>query len=349
MLLLAVKVGFWHVAPKRVLHSCLTRDGGGQVFPVLLIGDETEVFSTIVDGSARLRRPLEYQHHTFQLDRFSTLKPACCPFNLNALLCSMLCDDFPIISHTQCPRYWKRVTIPCQICYPCCPTSAHSYTSKTRKPWFACTSSSRMAPTFQLSNITLSSTNDSIPTRPFFGLQDALNIKYDTPDKDFQFPSVFPDACEQDDDKRNCTTSCLDNKQMFASLDTLHNCVVWPFIYVEDEKDELLPFAADLAKSLGLEKGTEDSALPSKIITSIQRCLLDSCDANDECGLNANKTFPDGGFRKHISANLTGDFHDGLNESLVYFNPCRYINAPATADVAGIGVWDKNSAVQRIC
>lgn len=205
-----------------------------------------------------------------------------------------------------------------------------------------------MAPTFQLSNITLSSTIDSIPI-PLFGLQDALNIRYNTPTMTFKSSSLFPDACEQDDNKRNCTTSCLNNEQMFASLDTLHNCVVWPSIYVADEKNGLLPFAAGLAGSLGLEKGGEESSLPSRISTSIQSCLLESCDADEECGRNANMAFPSGGFRKHFLATLTGDLYYGLNSSLVYFDPCRYVSAPAAADVAGIGVLDSKSMVPRVC
>ena len=205
-----------------------------------------------------------------------------------------------------------------------------------------------MAPTFQLSNITLAGINDSIPT-PLFGLQDALNVRYKSPIANFKYSSLFPDACEQDDNNRNCTTSCLHNEQMFASLDTLHNCVVWPSIYVEDEKDGLLPFAASLAGSLGLEKGSKESSLPSNISTRIQSCLLDSCDADEECGRNANMSFPSGGFRQHFSAQLTGDLYYGLNSSHVYFNPCQYISGPATADVAGIGVLHYNSAVQKIC
>lgn len=206
-----------------------------------------------------------------------------------------------------------------------------------------------MAPTFQLSNITLSTTNDTIPS-PFFGLQDAMNIRYDIPGQNFKYTSLFPDACEQDDNTRNCTTACLNNQQMFASLDTLHNCVVWPSIYVADEDDRLSPNATGLARSLGLKKGSKGSSLPSRISTNIQNCLLASCDADDECGKKANLSHRPGGFRKAYSANLTGDLYYGLNSSLHYFNPCQYINAPATADVAGIGVsLDNYPVVWRMC
>lgn len=193
-----------------------------------------------------------------------------------------------------------------------------------------------MAPTFQLSNITLSSTKDSKPT-PFYGLQDAFNPRCSAPGKCFKYPSLFPDACQQDDGERNCTTACQKNKQMFASLETLHNCVVWPSIYAENERNGLLPFAADLASSLGLEKGSEGS-LPSSISNSIQDCLLDSCDASEGFAPNANKPFPKG-FRDHFSHKLTGDAYYGSDESLPYFDPCPYIDARASPDVAGIGVY----------
>ncbi len=201
-----------------------------------------------------------------------------------------------------------------------------------------------MASTFQLINFTLSNTSNSIPIT-FFGLQDALNINYQTPDKSFKYPSLFPDACEQDDKTRNCTTSCLNKVQMFASLDTLHNCVLWPSIYVEDETNGLLPSATGLATSLGLEKGSEESRLPSDISTTIQSCLLDLCDNNDDCKRNADLHFPSGGFREHFSAIFTGELTHGSNRSLVYFNPCQYSDTYATADVAGIGVLENNSAV----
>ena len=194
-----------------------------------------------------------------------------------------------------------------------------------------------MAPTFQLSNITLSSINNSLPV-PFFGLQDALNTKFDSPYVETKYLSLFPDACDQNEAQKNCTTSCQDPQQIFARLDTLHNCVVWPSVYVQDENSSLLPFAAKLAGSLGLTKGRDSSSLPSIISTKVQNCLLDACDSNDECARNANRSFPLLGFRATFSADLTGGLYYGMNKSLTYFDPCNHISAPATADVAGIGV-----------
>lgn len=200
-----------------------------------------------------------------------------------------------------------------------------------------------MAPT-NLSSLTYLSTTASLPD-PLFGLQDAMNVKFETSDK---YTSLFPDACKQPGNSHNCTTSCLSNRQMFASLDTLHNCVVWPSIYVEDEETQLVPYAVGLAKSLGLEKGDKKSTLPSKISNSIQNCLLDSCEVTAECALKANAAFPGEGFRKHFTAKVTDNLYYGTAKLPDYFNPCEYISGSATPDVAGVGVRYRRFEGQKV-
>lgn len=87
---------------------------------------------------------------------------------------------------------------------------------------------------------------------------------------------------------------------------------------------------------------TRDPSLASAISTTIQRCLLDACgdDTEGDCSTNANAWYQPGGFRDHYSLNLTGGEFVGINTDSDpgYFNSCRFIDAPATADVAGIGV-----------
>lgn len=200
-----------------------------------------------------------------------------------------------------------------------------------------------MAPT-DLSSITDSSTTASI-SGPLFSLQDAIKVKFKKSDK---HTYLFPHACKQPGNSHNCTTSCLSNSQMFASRDTLHNCVVWPSIYVEDEESKLVPSAVGLAKSLGLEKGDEKSTLPSKISNSIQNCLLDSCDADPECAFKANGAFPSGGFRKNFTAKVTGNLYYGGPKLPGYFNPCEYISSPVIPDVAGVGVRYRRFEDQKV-
>ena len=194
-----------------------------------------------------------------------------------------------------------------------------------------------MAPTYQTDNITHFRTdNDTLIPIPIFGLQNAMTRTFDFASQSSTNSSLFPDACVQPNGGHNCTASCLDPKQIFASLDTLHNCVEWPSLIVGDETDKLAPSAADLAKSLGFAKN--NSPLPSQISNRIQSCLLASCANDENCNKTANQQFPPGGFRKHVFANLTGDLYYGMNTSIPYFNPCHYISAPVTADVAGVGV-----------
>ena len=194
-----------------------------------------------------------------------------------------------------------------------------------------------MAPTVQLSNITLSYTQDSIPT-PFFSLGDALSLNFSTGLQHFKFDSLYPNACNQTDGSHNCTAACMDPKQAFASLDTMHNCAVWPFVYACGINGTLSPSAATLARSLGLEKDPRRSSVPSQISKNFQQCLLQSCD--DQCTINANKAFP-GGFVKAHTASLPAEgFYDGVAglKTPTYFNPCPYITTAANADIAGIGV-----------
>ena len=178
-----------------------------------------------------------------------------------------------------------------------------------------------MAPTpSQLLTITHSHT---------YGLGDALKLQFNRT-SDLPIPSLFADACAQPDNTHNCTTSCTTLEQLFGSLDTLYNCVAWPQVYSESINGTLSPAALTLAKSLGVPKqGGGDPTLPSLVSNNIQDCLLDSCDQDDNCGRNA----PD--YRKRSQKKLTGQAYYGPGN---YFDPCPHITAPATADVAGIGV-----------
>ena len=195
-----------------------------------------------------------------------------------------------------------------------------------------------MAPNFQLSNNTQSSINASSPF-PLLSLQDAMDIKYRIPLHDFQSPSLFPNACMQSNGSTNCTASCSNATEMFASLDTLQNCVVWPSVYADNALGNLTVYAAGLAGSLGLVPSSGISWLQSNISAQIQDCMLDSCDNDEDCARSANKSFHPGGFREYFSTNVTGSSYYGSGSLPPYFNPCQFINDPATADIAGIGVF----------
>lgn len=164
-----------------------------------------------------------------------------------------------------------------------------------------------------------------------FGLQNALNSYYQTPNEAI---TLFPDACIQGDGTSNCTAACLDNAQMFSNLETLHNCALFPKISVHLANDNVSAGARRLAEELNIEPSSDGSSLPSIISNAIQRCLLDSCKNNPDCSdslspiNNQNvKPSPD---------NLTGAL-----SADTYFNICGPISAYVNADVGGIGVWSK--------
>ncbi|KAL6716571.1 hypothetical protein ACLMJK_006138 [Lecanora helva] len=193
-----------------------------------------------------------------------------------------------------------------------------------------------MSHPLDLYNITQTSTNNSLPIPAVFGLQNALNARFRAPGNLASIPTLFPDACRINGTEQNCTTVCSQEEQMFSSLDTLHNCLVWPLIQAEAARNNISASAIDLASPLGFVNGTGNSTSPSEISNRIQTCLLDSCSGG--CAKAANKAFPPK-FQNHFMNNLTGGEYLGMNKSLDWFDPCRFIDAPANADIAGIGVF----------
>lgn len=176
-------------------------------------------------------------------------------------------------------------------------------------------------------------------TKPF-GLQDALNSKYNSTNGAI---TLFPDACFQRDGTRNCTAACLDNTQMFSNLETLHNCAVLPQISVYLANNSVTANARQLAGELNIEPSGNESTLPSKISNAIQRCLLDSCSDNTDCTGTLNPT--SGSNRIHSPDNFTGiHFIDHG-----YFTLCAPIPAFVNADVGGIGVWPKLCPFLHVC
>ena len=165
----------------------------------------------------------------------------------------------------------------------------------------------------------------TLENQTIFGLQDALNAKYEY---HYDDPSgaitLFPDACLQSDGSQNCTAACLSNAQMFSNLETLHNCAVLPTIMVHLANDNLTADAHRLAESLKIESSSGGSSLPSRISNAIQHCLLVSCTDNEDCVGILNPV--SGSSRIHSPDNLNGsDFAD------TYLNICGPIPAYVTA------------------
>lgn len=172
----------------------------------------------------------------------------------------------------------------------------------------------------------------TLENQTIFGLQDALNGKYEYGDDD---PSgavtLFPNACLQSDGTQNCTAACLSNTQMFSNLETLHNCALLPNIMVHLANNNLTTNARRIVENLKIESSSSDSSLPSRISNAIQHCLLVTCNDNSDCVGILNPV--NGSSRNHSPDNLNGsDFAD------TYLNICGSIPAYVNADVGGIGV-----------
>ena len=166
-------------------------------------------------------------------------------------------------------------------------------------------------------------------TKPF-GFQDTFNSKYGSTNGAI---SLFPHGCLQNDGTPNCTAACLNNTQMFSDLETLHNCALFPKISVSLADDSLTPEARRLAADLKIAPSNNDSSLPSTISNAIQHCLLDSCNAKEECAADIPNP-------KSMNHKPSSDTLDGANFiDNGYLVLCVAIPAYITADVGGVGVW----------
>ena len=127
---------------------------------------------------------------------------------------------------------------------------------------------------------------------------------------------------------------------MFENLDTLHNCIVYPIVSVQLEENIITGDARRLAESLDIKESSGKLSLPSIISKNIQSCLLDSCNSESKCT-------PPQGFPKSSLVDMTGNASYGTANTPAYFDPCKYITAPVTQDVGGIGVSGKSVRPSR--
>lgn len=163
------------------------------------------------------------------------------------------------------------------------------------------------------------------------GLQNALNSEYKSTNGTI---SLFPNACLQSNGAPNCTAACQNHTQMFSSLETLHNCAVFPQISVHLASNSLTTNALHLVEELKIKQSNPGSSLPSVISNAIQTCLLDSCTADSDC----NRTLYAKN-RDHEPNNFTGTHF--INND--FFPLCGSIPAFVNPDVGGIGVWAKSA------
>ena len=205
-----------------------------------------------------------------------------------------------------------------------------------------------MALSTWISEVTNSTLNMTLST---FSFQDALNPSvggYSNP------PYLFHNACLQDNGTQDCTASCQDLSQIFGSLDTLHNCMVYPTVADLAARNNLSN--ASLAEYYNIQKSKVGTGLSKNITTTIQTCLVDYCTTtlsgsgcqeylygveNTSSPLNVSSAF-------YI---YNTDYENSYNEDDggSRFDLCMFIPNSLNPDIGGIGVGSFSMGLRGIC
>ena len=197
---------------------------------------------------------------------------------------------------------------------------------------------------FYVSAISNATLNITLNT---YSLQDALS-----PIGAGYTPYLFDTGC-QVDGVQNCTAACQDHESAFKTLDTLHNCMMYPVIADQYSKDNLSKEITQLAQSLGIEKEQWPSSLVSLSITkTIASCLEAYCSTLPDCNEAVhqyNESYYETVLQYKESylgydsfLNQTGNFYFDLDPRANYgqrsFDLCTYLPLSVNQDVGGIGV-----------
>lgn len=204
-----------------------------------------------------------------------------------------------------------------------------------------------MALSTWVSSVTNSTLNMTSSTYSF---QDALAIAPIGPYANPPYPPyLFQDGCLQEDGSQNCTASCLDENKIFGSLDTLHNCMVYPTVadlYARNKSSDI-----SLPDHYHIKKAKMNSPLYQDITTKIKSCLIDFCTVTSGC-LEGLKQFDTSDMLLHSPTNQTSRFYIyNSNESSYSFDSfdfCDYVPKSFNADIGGIGVCRPSAVLDGI-
>ena len=192
-----------------------------------------------------------------------------------------------------------------------------------------------MALSTWISSVTNSTLNMTPST---FSFQDALNPFGVYTSGYSSTPFLFQDGCSQDDGSQNCTASCQDENKAFASLDTLHNCIVYPTVadlYARNNlSDPTLP------AHYNIQKAKVNSTVYKTITTKIQSCLIDMCSATPGCTDSLDQSSRGSGMSSS-PLNLTSTFYlysDTYRSYASDYFLCQYVPESFNPDIGGIGV-----------
>ena len=176
-------------------------------------------------------------------------------------------------------------------------------------------------------------------TSSTYSLQDALAIRSISLDLIPLYPQYLSrDGCLQEDGSQNCTASCQDENKIFGSLDTLHNCMVYPTVADSYARSNISNIS--LLDYYDIRKANMNSSLYQSITTTIQNCLIDFCTVTSGCSEGLKRY--DMTDMSHSPTNKTSSFYIyNSYDSFYYFDSfdfCDYVPKSFNADIGGIGV-----------
>ena len=200
---------------------------------------------------------------------------------------------------------------------------------------------------FPVSDITILTLHDMPNTYSF---EDALSpigsVPFLNADGDI-VPYLFHTGCLVDG-VQNCTVACQDPGSAFSTLDTLHNCMMYPVIADQYSKSNLSMEIAQLADSLGIGKEQwPSSSISLNITKTIGDCLGAYCNLLVNCNESAyyyNQYYENQSLSYDANygtfLNQTGRFYFELNldQDVLTFDLCNYFNVSISQDIGGIGV-----------
>ena len=210
---------------------------------------------------------------------------------------------------------------------------------------------------FHVAAITNSTLNSTlfIPLKTY-SLWDALSVNSLDIAQDangYTASYLFDTGC-QVDGVQNCTAACRDPGSAFSTLDTLHNCMMYPVIADQYSKGNLSREIEQLAYSLGIEKEQWPSSISLNITKTIGTCLDAYCSTLPGCskaayqdnqsyyGYNDYNYYHDYNYYSTF-LNPTGPFYfnpdpNPDNDAGMAFDLCAYFTVSANQDTGGIGV-----------
>ena len=181
-----------------------------------------------------------------------------------------------------------------------------------------------------------------------FSFQDALSLTPRTSDYNSITPYLFHSGCSQDDGTQNCTASCQNSSKVFASLDTLHNCMVYPTVADLYARDNLSN--ASLAGYYNIQKSRVKSDLYNNITNTITSCLVDYCTITlngSGCKERLSGTSPESSPSNITSTLYVYRESYGYDGSAIDF--CDYVPKSFNPDIGGIGVRSLSIGLHQMC